>query len=325
MRRVLIITTGGTIAMGRDESGAVRVLDENVLVKQQTALASVAHTDFFSFSNLPSVHLTLDHYIRLRQLILDNADAYDGIVVTHGTDTLEETAYFLDLTLHLSQPVVLTGAMRSSNEPGSDGFLNLLQSVQVAAAPESGNKGVLVVMNGEIHGARFVQKMHASHVEAFQSPQFGPYGLVERTGIRYLMETVKREYIPIRSESLTSRIPMIKAGFDTDDSLIQHALDRSVRALVVEGMGMGHLPPSMMPGIVRALEEGVPVVITSRSPGGAVEPVYDFEGGGRNLAERGVIFARGYPAHKARIKLMVSLAADPRPKTAEELRELFSQ
>ena len=117
---------------------------------------------------------------------------------------------------------------------------------------------------------------------------------------------------------------MIKAGFDTDDLLIQHALERSAPGLVVEGMGMGHLPPAMMPGIVRALEEGVPVVITSRSPEGAVEPVYDFEGGGRDLAERGAIFARGIPAHKARIKLMVALAADPRPKTSEELRELFS-
>ncbi|MGI6125470.1 MAG: asparaginase [Planifilum sp.] len=325
MRRVLIITTGGTIAMGRDASGAVRVLDENVLVQQQSALASVAHVDFFTFSNLPSVQLTLDHYIRLRQVIRDRADAYDGIVVTHGTDTLEETAYFLDLTLSLSQPVVLTGAMRSSNEPGSDGFLNLLQSVQVAAAPESENKGVLVVMNGEIHGARFVQKMHASHVEAFRSPQFGPYGLVERTGIRYLVGAVKREYIPVRPEALTSRIPMIKAGFDTDDALIHHALDRTAPALVVEGMGMGHLPPAMRPGIIRALREGVPVVLTSRSPEGAVESVYDFEGGGRDLAAQGIIFARGYPAHKARIKLMVALAADPRPKKMEELRELFSR
>lgn len=325
MRRVLIITTGGTIAMGRDASGAVRVLDENVLVKQQSALASVAHVDFFTFSNLPSVHLTLDHYIRLRQLIRDKANTYDGIVVTHGTDTLEETAYFLDLTLSLSQPVVLTGAMRSSNESGSDGFLNLLQSVRVAAAPESRNKGVLVVMNGEIHGARFVQKMHTSHVEAFESPQFGPYGLVERTGIRYLVETMKREYIPVRPEALDSRIPMIKAGFDTDDSLIHHALDQSVQALVVEGMGMGHLPPSMRPGIVRALEEEIFVVITSRSPKGSVEPVYDYEGGGRDLVEQGVIFARGCPAHKARIKLMVALAADPRPKTLEEIRTMFSR
>lgn len=325
MRRVLIITTGGTIAMGRDESGTVRVLKENVLMKQQSALASVAHVDFFTFSNFPSVHLTLDHYIRLRRLILDKADDYDGIVVTHGTDTLEETAYFLDLTLPLSQAVVLTGAMRSSNEPGSDGFLNLHQSVQVAAALDSENKGVLVVMNGEIHGARFVQKMHASHVEAFESPQSGPCGLVERSGIRYLWETVKREYIPIRPEALSSRIPMIKAGFDVDDSLIHFALDRSARGLVVEGMGMGHIPPAMLPGIDRALEKGVPVVITSRSPKGAAEPVYDFPGGGRDLARRGVIFARGLPAHKARIKLMVALAASPRPKTLEEIRELFSR
>lgn len=325
MKRVLIITTGGTIAMGRDSSGAVRVLDENVLIRQQSALASVAHVDFFTFSNLPSVHLTLDHVIRLRRLILDKAKDYDGIVVTHGTDTLEETAFFLDLTLPLARPVILTGAMRSSNEPGSDGFLNLLHSVQVAADPESADKGVLVVMNGEIHGARFVQKMHTSHVEAFASPQFGPYGWVERTGIRFLVEAVKRECIPVRPEALTNRIPIIKAGFDTDDSLIFCALDRSVRGLVVEGLGMGHLPPAMMPGIVRALEEGIPVVITSRSPKGAVEPVYDFEGGGRDLDRRGAIFARGLPAHKARIQLMVALAADPRPKTPEELRELFSR
>ena len=158
MKRVLIITTGGTIAMGRDSSGAVRVLDENVLIRQQSALASVAHVDFFTFSNLPSVHLTLDHVIRLRRLILDKAKDYDGIVVTHGTDTLEETAFFLDLTLPLARPVILTGAMRSSNEPGSDGFLNLLHSVQVAAIRNRRNKGVLVVMNGEIHGARFVRE-----------------------------------------------------------------------------------------------------------------------------------------------------------------------
>lgn len=323
MKKVLVITTGGTIAMGQDENQVVQVLGENVLTRSKSMLGQFAEVEFYEFSNLPSVHLTVADYERLRQLILNKADTYDGFVITHGTDILEETAYFLDLTLQMQQPVIVTGAMRSSNELASDGFLNLLQSVQTAAHAESENKGVLVVLNGEIHGARFVQKMHTSHVETFQSPQFGPFGFVEKTGIRYNLLQSKREYFAIRPNRLPANVHMIKAGFAVDDLLIQHALDRGTSGIVIEAMGLGHLPPGMMPGIERAIDAGVSVIVTSRSAKGSAEAVYGFVGGGKHLQERGVVFTRGYPAHKARIKLMVALAADG-PLSWNEVQQLYA-
>lgn len=324
MKKVLVITTGGTIAMGQDENQVVQVLGENVLTRSKSMLDQYAEVEFYEFTNLPSVHLTVTDYERLRQLILNKADAYDGFVITHGTDILEETAYFLDLTLQLQQPVIVTGAMRSSNELASDGFLNLLQSVQTAAHEESRDKGVLVVLNGEIHGARFVQKTHTSHVETFQSPQFGPFGFVEKSGIRYNVQQVKREYYALRPNQLSANIRMIKAGFAVDDLFIQYALDHGAKGIVIEAMGLGHLPPAMMPGIERVIDAGLPVVVASRSWKGATEPVYGFVGGGQNLQERGVVFTRGYPAHKVRIKLMVALAAAECPLSLQEVEQLFA-
>ncbi|WP_018133407.1 asparaginase [Effusibacillus pohliae] len=323
MKKILIITTGGTIAMGQDERQIVQMMGENVLLSGKSLLDPYAETTFYEFANLPSVHLTVGDYLKLRELILKKCGDYDGFVITHGTDILEETAYFLDLTLHIPQPVVITGAMRSSNELASDGLLNLQQSVQTAVSEESRDKGVLVVLNGEIHGARFVQKMHTSHVETFQSPQLGSFGVVDKAGVRYFVRQCKRDYYSIQPDQLTARVAMVKAGFAVDDSFLQFALDSGAKGIVIEAMGLGHVPPAMIPGIERAVAASVPVLVCSRSPRGSVAPVYGFVGGGRDLYERGVIFAPDLPAHKARIKLMVVLAAAAGRETVEEVRKAF--
>ena len=172
-KKILALHTGGTISMAADDSGAVITNEVNPMTQITSPIEGIAVTseDFF---NLPSPQMTPCHMLALYQKIKEEAHNYDGIVITHGTDTLEETAYFLD-TMELPEiAVVITGAMRSSNELGSDGVYNFLTALRVAADPKARDKGVLVVMNDEIHAAKYVTKTHTTNVSTFQTPE-GPF------------------------------------------------------------------------------------------------------------------------------------------------------
>lgn len=308
--------------MAQDEKGKVNLQRENVLLENQNLLSRMAWVDFYIFSNKPSVHLDQQDYIRLLALLREKSSSYDGFVITHGTDLLEETAYFLDLVFDRTIPLVVTGAMRSANEIGSDGSYNLYTSVQVAACDESKGKGVLVVMNGEIHAARFVQKTHTWAVHSFCSPETGPLGYVTPSGIRYLSEKKDRDSLDFIGSF--AKVGLVKAAFAMNSDILNFLINTGYQGLVIEGIGLGQVPPHMIQGIERAIGKGIPVVMASRSPQGATLPVYGYPGGGKDLEERGVIYTNGYSAQKARIKLMVYLAAHPQ-WTHEELKQLFSK
>jgi len=165
-KTILLIHTGGTISMAMSDEGAVMPNKENPLMQESSkldSLATIIETEAF---NLPSPHITPKEMLLLRNLIIDkvSVETIDGVVITHGTDTLEETAYFLELTTDLSIPIVLTGAMRSSNELGADGIYNLMEAVRVAVDEEAREKGVLVVMNDEVHLAVNTTKTSTSNV-----------------------------------------------------------------------------------------------------------------------------------------------------------------
>jgi L-asparaginase len=322
MKKILVITTGGTIAMAEDDKGTVQVQTENVLLQWQHLFPSEAQVTFRPFRNKPSVHLNRQDYRELLDLLTQEATRFDGFVITHGTDLLEETAYFLDLTFTQAAriPVVLTGAMRSSNEVSSDGPYNLLSAVRVAAHEDSAGKGVLVALNGEIHAARYVQKMHTSAVDAFRSPGMGPLGFVRKSGVHYVFQALCRDSLSLDGE--LAKVGIVKAAFAEGADLIDFMISQGYQGIVIEGVGLGHVPPEMVGGIERAITRGIPVVMTSRSPEGITAPVYGYTGGGKDLLERGVIFTNGYPAQKARIKLMVFLASQPQP-TRKQLAELF--
>ena len=245
-------------------------------------------------------------------------EGYDGVVVTHGTDTLEETAYYLELTLDVNIPIVITGAMRSSNEIGADGLANLRSSLVVATDEESSDKGVLVVMNDEVHTATYVTKTHTTNVATFQTPTFGPIGLVSKNNVIYFQKLVKEEHYEVNTTE--KKVYLLKAYAGMDEKLINAVCDLGADGLVIEALGAGNLPPQTVSAVRNCIKRSIPVVFVSRAFNGVTQDVYDYEGGGKRFQQDGVIFTTGLSGQKARVKLMILLEAGI---SFEKLRELF--
>ena len=308
MNKIIIITTGGTIAMSEDlKTKTVKPIDKDILDQFLPYINEYAEVEMDHFINIPSPHMTPELMYELAlhtKKYLDRKDI-DGVVITHGTDTLEETAYFLDLILSYDKPIVVTGAMRSSNELGADGPLNLVSAVRVASDKASRNKGVLVVFNDEIHAARYVTKTHTSNVATFQSPENGPIGTVTKKGIRFSHAPLLRDNYELRPP--VTKVGLIKAAAGMDDLLIQTYIEKGYKGIVIEALGQGNLPPSMISGIKRAIQDKIPVILVSRCFNGFADAVYGYEGGGKQLKDFGVVFSNGLNGQKARIKLMIIL------------------
>lgn len=308
MAQVAILTTGGTVAMRYDpaQGGAVPALHAADL----TAVLPPGAPELVveEVCNLPSSHFTLDHlwHIRERAAAWAAAPEVTGVVITHGTDTLEETAYLLDLTVPGEVPLVLTGAMRTASEVGADGPANLWAAVRVAASPLARGLGALVVLNDEIHAARFVTKTNTLSPATFQSPGWGPLGRVEgdRVHIPFRLE---REVLPC--PRLEERVVLIQLAVGMGAELLEDALARGARGVVLEGLGAGRIPPWWLPVIERAVAGGVAIVIASRCLSGRVWDAYGYVGGYRTLREMGCLFSPGLNGPKARIRLMVVLGA----------------
>ncbi|RXT13879.1 asparaginase [Ammoniphilus sp. CFH 90114] len=321
MSKIIIINTGGTIAMAVDqESDAVKPQGNQPLHHVTPHLEKFGEIVMEDFLNLPSPHMTPELMFSLSQRIQHHIsdDSVAGIVITHGTDTLEETAYLLDLVISSTKPVVVTGAMRSSNELGADGPINLVHSVRVAALPDSAERGVLVVFNDEIHAARYVTKTHTSNVATFQSPQHGPIGLISKKSIQYMEAQLPRKHMDIQKISVN--IPLIKVVTGMKVEWLSFLLESDIDGVVIEAFGAGNIPPSIVP-IVRALcEQQKPVVLVSRCFNGYVQDLYGYDGGGHQLGQMGVIFSNGLNGQKARIKLMVACETT---RDLNKLREIF--
>ncbi|WP_174734037.1 asparaginase [Mesobacillus harenae] len=306
-KNILIIHTGGTISMSEDNNGAVSPGKVNPLSSQTSTLSNLANFFLEEPFNWPSPHITSIEMMKLKKLI----DAYteknliDGVVITHGTDTLEETAYFLELTVKSEVPIVVTGAMRSSNEIGSDGLYNFISSVRVASSLEAIGKGVLVVLNDEIHTADNVTKTHTSDVSTFQSPQYGPIGIVTKRGVIFHHLPAKKEKYTISSAD--KKVVLIKAHAGMDSTLLYAIKEIGVEGVVIEALGQGNLPPSAVPGVISLIAQNIPVVLVSRCFNGIAQDIYSYEGGGRQLKDHGVIFSNGLNGQKARIKLLIAL------------------
>jgi L-asparaginase len=243
-----------------------------------------------------------------------------GAVVTHGTDTVEETASLVDLVLRSPKPVVFAVAMRNLSEVAPDGPRNLLGALTIAASPAAAGRGVLLAVNDEVHAARWVVKTDATHIHTFQSPGRGPLGRLAWDGPRFAWPPLRPAPLPV--ERIEPAVALVKVVAGMDSTLIAAALDHGARGLVIEGSGAGNIPDSATPGIIAAQARGVPVVIVSRSPFGLLSPTYGTPGGGRSLRERGVILGQNLNGPKARIRLMVALAATSDPAT---LRALFEE
>ncbi len=314
--KVVIFTTGGTIAMCHDpeKGGVVPAVSGPELIAAVPPLAQLCSMDVREFSNIPSGHMTPQ---RMHALALQVEDALAepdvaGAVVTHGTDTLEETAYFLDLYVRGDKPVCFVGAMRNAADLSPDGPKNILCAVRAAACREARGKGALVVMNEEIHAAREVTKTHVASVKTFDSPFWGPLGYVDAD--RVIFRRAPLGLQKIRPRRIEENVHLVKLAAGSDDFFFQCLVERKAKGVVVEGFGRGNVPPAAAAGMIHALENGVVVVLASRCPGGRVLDVYAYEGGAKKLLEAGVIPAGELNGQKARIKLMLALGEtrDPR-------------
>jgi L-asparaginase len=320
-KKILILHTGGTISMVEDKStGAVIESMQNPLTN---FISKNDHLDFIVEEPfmLPSPHITPAEMLILKQLIEKNVyeNVVSGVVITHGTDTLEETAYFLDLCLNVDIPVVVTGAMRSSNELGADGLSNFISSIRVASSDSAISKGVLVVLNDEIHTAMNVTKTHTSNLSTFQSPQYGPIGSVTKRAVLF-------HHIPLLEKKFVvnqvdKNVALIKAHAGLDSTILFALANLDIDGIVIEALGQGNLPPQTIPGIEKLLTMNVPIVLVSRCFNGIVEDVYDYLGGGRYLKKKGVIFSNGLNGQKARIKLLLALC---NKEKIEDLQATFN-
>ena len=305
-KKILVLHTGGTISMQADASGAVVTSSDNPMNHVSNPLEGIqVHSlDFF---NLPSPHIKPKHMLALYQKIKEEAANYDGVVITHGTDTLEETAYFLDTMEVPHMPIVLTGAMRSSNELGSDGVYNYLSALRVASDDKAADKGVLVVMNDEIHAAKYVTKTHTTNVGTFQTPTHGPLGLIMKQEILYFKTAEPRVRFDL--DHIQGLVPIISAYAGMTDELIDMLDLEQLDGLIIQAFGAGNIPKETAQKLESLLQKGIPVALVSRCFNGIAEPVYAYQGGGVQLQKSGVFFVKELNAQKARLKLLIALNA----------------
>ncbi|MEO7985352.1 MAG: asparaginase [Gemmatimonadales bacterium] len=305
-----LLFTGGTISMQRDPAagGNVPAHGGETLVELAPGLDRVAPYRIENWAKLPACHLGPDRLWALRERVSEVAASGEvrGIVITHGTDTIEETAYLLDRTLDPAIPVAITGAMRTSSDAEWDGPRNLIDAAVVAASEASTGLGTLVVFNGAVFAGRTAMKMHATDVNAFAAPHAGPVGDVVEGKVRYGHQPVR----PARLQpaGLTARVALI-ALVVGDDGVLLDLARPSHDGVVIVAFGAGNVPPGSVPAIGRWLDAGKPVVLATRCPYGEVAPIYAFEGGGARTVAMGVLPAGARTPPQARMELALALSS----------------
>lgn len=310
-KNILLIFTGGTITMSNSENHTKDILLDNHLELINNIKPKIPNVNFLLnvYSVLPSPSISPSDMLNIGKIIDHEykANKIDGVVITHGTDTLEETAYFLDLYLNLSIPVVITGSMRGFDEFGYDGLSNLISAILVALDKKSHNRGVLVCLNDEINSALEVQKTHTMALDTFKSLEFGPLGIVDEKTVNYYREaTYTRKNI--RPSSLTKKVEIVKVVSGSDGDVIDYYINKGINGIIIEALGRGNVPAQMTKSIIRAIDNNIAVVITSRCPMGLVKGSYSYEGGGDHLKKIGTLSGGSLTSEKARLKLLLVLS-----------------
>ncbi len=322
-KKIAIIFTGGTISMTVDEriSAAIPALSGSDLMSMVTNIDKLADTVEINFGKYPGPHMTPSMILNLARLTKETLarQDIDGVVITHGTDTLEETAYFLDLAIRHEKPIVFVAAMRNNSELGNDGPANLAAAICTAASEDSKNKGVLIVLNNEVNSAREATKTHTLALGTFKSPDFGPLGIIDGSEVLYYRDILSHEHI--ETDTIEENVMLLKSYTGMDSELINYCVDAGYKGFVIEAMGRGNLPPATLPGIKRAIANDIPVIIVSRCPSGRVLDSYGYEGGGRTLKNAGACLGFNLNGQKARIKLMLALGSGA---STEEIRTMFA-
>lgn len=308
---VHVIGTGGTIASTGDDAGAAPSLTADALVDAVPGIDSRASLSVEGIDRRPGFDMQPDTVLAVADAARDAAaDGVDGVVVTHGTDTMEETAYALDLLLE-GIPVIVTGAQRRPDEVSPDGPANLLAAVRAAGHPRI-DDGVFVAFDDELHAARDVTKAHTSRLGTFTSPNAGPVGAITREAIRFHRDPTG-EAGSIPGGTFDARVEVVPSGLGVDGAALDRAVADGIDGVVLDGTGLGNVTAALGTATRDAIDAGVPVVVASRCHAGATGAVYGTPGGGHTLRAAGAIHAGTLPAHKARILLTFALDESMNP------------
>ena len=320
--KVAVLSLGGTISSTDTGSGGVAPsLSGEDLIKDVPEIAEVAEVSATSLRQVPGSELRLEDLIELSKEIQAHIeDGTRGIVVTQGTDSIEETSFILDLLVDAETPVVVTGAMRHPSLPGADGPANLLASVQVAVSEAARGVGTVVVLNDEIHAARFVQKKHTSNPATFRSPLTGPIGWVSEGTPRIATRPVGRYHVPLPEKTQDHPVALYTVGLGDDGRLLEAIGQLGYEGLVIEALGGGHVL-SYMADPLETLSGEIPVVLASRTGSGEVlRNTYGFTGSETDLLSRGLISAGILDGPKARLLLSLLLGSGA---SREKVTEAF--
>ncbi len=308
--KVVLLATGGTIASRYDPALKRTVASARAedLLQALPQAGEVADIEIENFATMPSFDMTVQFAFTLANRInevLARGDVH-GVVVTHGTDTMEETSYLADLLLQSDKPAVFTGAQRAADDPHSDGPPNLLNAIRVAASAQMRGLGALICFNGSIHAARDVTKVHTSAVETFQSYEHGALGEVDGSAVIVHRRAALRRSFKVNR--LEERVEIFRLALGSDLGGLEALIDHGAAGIVIEGFGRGNGPTALSALVRSATQKGIAVLITSRCPVGRVAPIYGGGGGGRDLADAGGIFTGDLKGPKARLLLMVLLS-----------------
>lgn len=316
------IATGGTIAMKVDPQtrAAVPALSGEDLLPTVPAIGSVTRLEIDNPFNVPSDYMGPAQWIALHRAIATALARGDvtGVIVSHGTDTLEETAWFLDLTIDSPKPIVVIGAQRNASSPDFDGPRNLLNAARVCVSSDARGKGVLVVLNNQINAAREATKTHTADVESFKSGDFGFLGTVDDDRVIFARAALRRQFVPLSGGEFPY-VEIVPMYGGTDGGLLRAAVALGAKGIVVQALGFGNVNAEMFDAIRDAIAAGVVIAVSTRVPNGRVRPVYGFAGGGSTLKAAGAIFADNLSPHKARILLMLALQRSVLPGDIQRL------
>jgi L-asparaginase len=323
---VHFIATGGTIAMKIDpvKNAPLPAISGDDLLATVPDIGKYATIQVNNLSNVPSDSMDPTRWVQLTRAVQASLDQPEvaGVIVSHGTDTLEETAFWLDLTVKSSKPVILIGAQRNASSPDFDGPRNLLNAARIAVDSQSRDKGVLLAMNNQINSARYVTKTHTGNVETFNSGQFGIIGEIYPDRVMYAYTPVRRQHIAI-GDGAMPQVDIVPMYGGADGAALRSAVDRGAKGVVVQALGMGNMNESMFEGVKYALSKQVPVVIATRVHNGRVLANYGFPGGGKTTFDAGAVMADDLSPAKARILLMLLLQSGVSGKA--ELQAAFDR
>jgi L-asparaginase len=310
LSRVAVVFTGGTISMERDAAagGNVPRLDGAAILRRTPGLADIADVVPIDRGLIPASHFSFAQLFDLATTVDDAAATdVDGVVIVQGTDTIEETSFFLDLVLRTEKPVVVTGAMRAASQPGYDGPANVRDAVRCAASPALRGEGVVVVLAGSIDAADDVTKTHTLSYDTFRSLNFGPLGRVDGQGVTIARRRAGRRRV--NATRAATRVHLVKAHVAMDGTLVDAAIMSGCDGLVIEATGAGNTSALLLESCVAAMHVGIPVVLTTRCPAGRASTDYAFPGGGATWVKAGALLAGHLGGPKARVALAVGLGA----------------